>query len=266
MKLSLPLLVSMTLWLGGCGSMTTVDDFRPTSEPMYLGEGQKVAILGRRDAGHYVTDRSFIECLVKRMDNSDFLVMPEAVFVDALFPWFEPRTAPKHLKRLKKIMEQPHVRQKVKEEQISYLVWLDGEVESQGVTGAMHCGIGPTGAGCFGFTSWDKTVTFEAIVWDISTGQKTQQFAARRVTDDETSESIWTPQVRFTDDSRRLLVESHHGRGLHVMSVETGQRLWSFFLLGDGQAVSLSANGTVKSNSPSLFRYRRSGTNTLVAP
>lgn len=106
----------------------------------------------------------------------------------------------------------------------------------------------------------------KAIVWDISTGQKTQQFAARRVTDDETSESIWTPQVRFTDDNRRLLVESHHGRGLHLMSIETGQRLWSFFLLGDGQAVSLRANGTVNSNSPSLIRYRRAGTHTLVAP
>lgn len=153
--------------LGGCGSMTTVDDYRPTSEPIYIGAAEKVAILGRRDAGHYVTDRSFIECLVKRLENSSFLVMPEEQFVDALFPWFEPRTAPKNLTRLRKIMEEPSVKRKIEEEKIGYLVWLDGEVESQGVTGAMHCGVGPTGAGCFGFTSWDKTVMFEAIVWNM---------------------------------------------------------------------------------------------------
>jgi len=155
-----------TACLGGCGSMTTVDDYRPTSEPIPIGAGEKVAILGRRDAGHYVTDRSFIECLVKRMENSSFQVMPEQEFVDALFPWFEPRTAPKHLKRLKRIMQEPSVKAKVEQEQISHLVWLDGEVETQGVQGAMTCGMMPT-AGCFGFTSWDKTVMFEAIVWNM---------------------------------------------------------------------------------------------------
>ena len=46
-------------------------------------------------------------------------------------------------------------------------VWTRLKKESQGVTGAMHCGVGPTGAGCFGFTSWDKTVMFEAIVWNM---------------------------------------------------------------------------------------------------
>lgn len=167
MRLSAFTLLLATTWIGGCGSMTTVDDYRPTAEPIYIGAHEKVAILGRRDAGHYVTDRSFIECLVKRMKNSSFQVMPEQEFVDALFPWFEPRTAPKHLKRLKKIMQEPSVRKKVEQEQIGYLVWLDGEVESHGVTGAMHCGVGPTGAGCFGFTSWDKQVKFEAIVWNM---------------------------------------------------------------------------------------------------
>ena len=153
--------------LAGCGSMTTVDEYRPTTEPMVLEDSEKVAVLGRRDAGHYVTDRSFIECLVKRMEDSSFEVMPEQEFVDALFPWFEPRTAPKHLRRLQRIMQEPSVRAKVEEKKIGYLVWLDGEVETEGVNGAMTCGMMPT-AGCFGFTSWDKTVMFEAIVWDMN--------------------------------------------------------------------------------------------------
>ena len=150
----------------GCASTTTVDDFRPTAEPIDIEAGDRVAILGRQDAGHYVTDRSFIDCLAGRMVDSNFQVMSEPEFVDALYPWFEPRTAPKHLKRLKKIMQDPAVREKVRQENINYLVWLDGEVESHGASGAMSCGFGPA-FGCYGYTSWEKNVTFEAIVWDL---------------------------------------------------------------------------------------------------
>jgi hypothetical protein len=153
--------------MAGCGSTTTVDDYRHTTELIDIEVGEKVAILGRRDAGHYETDRGFIDCLGNKLDNSDFQVMTEKEFVDALYPWFEPRTAPKHLKRLKRIMQEPVVREKVRQEKISYLVWLDGEVESHGATGAMTCGMGPAGAGCFGYTSWDKSAMFEAVVWDL---------------------------------------------------------------------------------------------------
>ncbi len=149
----------------GCGSTTTVDDYRPTTEPIDIGKGERVVILGRRDAGHYATDRSFIDCLGKRLDRSNFQVMSEQEFVDAFYPWFEPRTAPKHLKRLKRIMQEPIIQEMVQQEKIRYLVWLDGEVESHGSSGVMTCGIGF--AGCFGYTSWDKNAMFEAIVWDL---------------------------------------------------------------------------------------------------
>jgi hypothetical protein len=153
--------------LVGCGSTTTVDDHRPTTEPIDIGAGERVALLGRRDAGHYETDRSFIDCLSNRLDHSNFQVMSEQEFVDALYPWFEPRTAPKHLKRLRRIMQEPVIQEKVQQEKIRYLVWLDGEVESHGSSGVMTCGIAPGGAGCFGFTAWDKNAMFEAIVWDL---------------------------------------------------------------------------------------------------
>lgn len=153
--------------LAGCASTTTVDDYRPTAERITIGAHEKVALLGRRDASHHETDGDFIRCLGRHMANSNFQVMPEREFVDALYPWFEPRTAPRHLRRLKAIMQDPKVKEKVQQENIRYLVWLEGEVESQGVDGAMHCGLGPAGAGCFGYTAWDKYATFEAIVWNL---------------------------------------------------------------------------------------------------
>jgi hypothetical protein len=153
--------------LAGCSSTTMIDDYRPTTEPIELESGEKIAILGRRDAGHYETDGGFIECLVKKLDRSDLQVLSEQEFVDAFYPWFEPRTAPKHLKRLKRLMQEPVIQDKVRAEQIRYLVWLDGEVESEDVVGTMTCGMTSAGGGCFGYTSWDKNVMFEAVVWDL---------------------------------------------------------------------------------------------------
>ena len=168
MKYATGLTVLLGTVLAGCASTTTVDEFRPTTERISITANEKVAILGRRDANHHETDSDFIRCLSRRMTNSDFHVMPEREFVDALYPWFEPRTAPRHLRRLKRIMQDPVVQAKVQQENIRYLVWLEGEVESQGVQGAMHCGMGPAGAGCFGYTAWDKSATFEAIVWNLA--------------------------------------------------------------------------------------------------
>lgn len=160
-------LLLAALALGGCASTTTVDEYRPTTEPIDIGREERVAILGRRDAGHYETDRGFMECLAGKMNRANFRVMSEEEFIDALYPWFEPRTAPKHLERLKRLMRDPMIQEKVRAEKIRYLVWLDGEVESHGMSGAMSCGMGPSGAGCFGYTTWDKNAMFEAIVWDL---------------------------------------------------------------------------------------------------
>lgn len=167
MKYRLLLCLLALAGLSGCASTTTVDDYRPTNEPIELGSGEKVAILGRRDAGHYITDRDFIDCLWSKLDRAEFEVMTEEEFVDALYPWFEPRTAPKHLKRLKKIMQDPVIQDKVRREQIRYLVWLDGEIDAQSATGAMTCTMTAAGPGCFGYTTWDKYAMFEATIWDL---------------------------------------------------------------------------------------------------
>lgn len=153
--------------LSACASTTTVDEFRPTTDLMQIGEDEKVVILGRRDAGHYETDRSFIECLGNQIDDAHFEVMGEDDFIDAFYPWFEPRTAPKSLARVQRLMERPFVRERIAQIGVRYLVWLDGEIETGGHAGSMSCALGPAGGGCIGFSSWDKTAFFEAVVWDL---------------------------------------------------------------------------------------------------
>jgi hypothetical protein len=160
-------LILAAFYLGGCTATTTIDEFRPNTSPLEINSGEKLVILGRRDAGHYETDRDFVGCVAKKMRGSNIEILPEDAFIDAVYPWFEPRTAPKGLPRLKRLLEEPVIRAKVNSENVRYLVWLDGTAETQGQMGSMSCTFGPTGGGCFGYTQWEKIVFIEAIIWDL---------------------------------------------------------------------------------------------------
>jgi len=162
------LLLAIAVYLGGCTATTTIDEFRPNTERLEILDGEKLVILGRRDAGHYETDRDFVGCVAKKMRGMNIEILPEEAFIDAIYPWFEPRTAPKGLPRLKRLLEEPAIRAKISEERVRYLVWLDGTAETQGQIGSMSCTVGPTGGGCFGYTQWEKIVFIEAIIWDLT--------------------------------------------------------------------------------------------------
>ena len=168
MKPSNPVLVILTMVvLTGCSATTTIDEYRPSGEVISLSEGEQVVILGRRDAGHYETDREFISCVGNKMKGADISVLPEQEFIDAIYPWFEPRTAPKGLPRLKRLMQDSNIKAEVGKRSVRYLVWLDGSTETLDSGGSMSCAIGPGGGGCFGFAQWDKLSVYEAIVWDL---------------------------------------------------------------------------------------------------
>ena len=170
--------------LGGCSATTTIDEYRPTAEPIQLSAGEQVVVLGRRDAGHYETDREFIDCVGQRMRGSDINVLPEAQFIDAIYPWFEPRTAPKGLPRLKKLMQDPLIKTVINQQSVRYLVWLDGSTETVEKGGSISCAVGPGGGGCFGFAQWDKLSVYEAIVWDL---EELQEMGRLRVDSEGTS-------------------------------------------------------------------------------
>ena len=51
------------VFLASCSATTTIDEYRPTGEAIELNVAEQVVILGRRDAGHYETDREFVRFL-----------------------------------------------------------------------------------------------------------------------------------------------------------------------------------------------------------
>jgi hypothetical protein len=152
--------------MASCTS-TTVDEFRQGETGITSDE--TVVVLGRRQASDYETRSEFIECVGEKMGRGDnaLNIIPEQEFIDAMFPWFEPRTAPLRTQDLAKLMSEDVVADKMGEFGIRYIVWVDGFTETSGRTGSISCTVGPGGAGCFGFGTWEDDSSFDARIWDV---------------------------------------------------------------------------------------------------
>ena len=148
---------------------TTVDEFRQGETGIESDES--IVILGRRQASDYETRSEFVSCVGDRMASgaNSINIVPEQEFVDAMFPWFEPRTAPLRTQDLERLMAEDVVADKMNEYGIRYMVWLDGFTETTDRSGSISCTIGPGGGGCFGFGSWEDDANFDARVWDVGT-------------------------------------------------------------------------------------------------
>lgn len=152
--------------IASCTS-TTVDEFRQGETGIESHES--VVILGRRQASDYETRAEFVDCVGNRISRGDnaINVVPEQEFIDAMFPWFEPRTAPLRTRDLERLMGEDVVAEKMGEFGIRYIVWVDGHTETTDRGGSISCTIGPGGGGCFGFGSWEDDANFDARVWDV---------------------------------------------------------------------------------------------------
>jgi hypothetical protein len=157
----------LVMLLAGC-TTTTVDEFRQGETG--IESHQSIVILGRRQGSTYETREEFVNCVGDRVARGTgaIRVIPEQEFVDSLFPWFEPRTAPLRTSDLQALMEEPLVAGKIEEYGVRYIVWLDGQTETSNRTGSISCAVGPGGGGCFGFGSWEDDSNFDARVWDVS--------------------------------------------------------------------------------------------------
>jgi hypothetical protein len=162
------ILLSLTTSLVAC-TTTEIDEFRQGATN--ISDSEKIVILGRRQNNNYETEGSFVDCVANTVSsgNDGIDVVGEQEFLDAMFPFFEPRTAPMRTSHLKELMQLEVAAQKIEEFGVEYIVWLDGFTERTDGGGSMSCVIGPGGGGCFGFGTWTDDSNFEAEVWDLDT-------------------------------------------------------------------------------------------------
>ena len=155
--------------LGGCLSTTVIDEYRENSASTTLLEGETIVVLGRRNSASYETEFDFVECVGRSLDSAirGIEVIPEPSFLDSMYPYFETSKAPMDVKNLDSLVQIPEVAQKLDDLGVRYFVWIDGFTETTDSTGAISCTVAPSGAGCFGFASWDDEANYEAVIWDF---------------------------------------------------------------------------------------------------
>ena len=172
----LPELTRTTLWLallatlGGCVT-ATVQEVREADTGMLAGES--IVVLGRRSQpASAETELDFISCVAGNMNRgaNQVDVIPEQQFMDATFPWFEPRIAPAQANDLPALLDRPPLAQRLDEMGLKYLVWIEGSTERTDSGGSLSCAVTPAGGGCFGFLSWENDSAYEASVWDVESG------------------------------------------------------------------------------------------------
>lgn len=115
------------------------------------------------------TEPDFIDCVNDNLDDGrdGIKVYPTARFLDELFPWFEPRTMPAGVDSLPELLARPGVAERIANQGVRYLVWVNGSTEETSGGGGMSCAASTVGGGCFGLVWWEDDGSYEASVWDL---------------------------------------------------------------------------------------------------
>ena len=136
-----------------------------------IQKDEAVVILAKPQLEGASAEDEFMHCvadgLAGRGDAVAIATRTDEQFTDALFPWFEPGTAPSRPEAVATLLTRPGVAEKVASSGVRYVVWVDGGTQKTDGGGSIACGAAPGGAGCIGFGWWEKESNYEATIWDL---------------------------------------------------------------------------------------------------
>lgn len=163
------LVVSTAILGGGCmhAQMQESREFATN-----IAHDEAVVLLSKPHVEGTGTEEKFTDCVTEDLERGTgrkrgFKIHDDDQFVDSLFPWFEPSTAPTRPESLAALFEKPGVAKRIAESGVRYIVWLDGDTHKTDGGGSLACGASPGGAGCIGFGWWEKESDYVANIWDL---------------------------------------------------------------------------------------------------
>jgi hypothetical protein len=154
------------LLLSGC-MQARIEESRELATP--IAKGERVVILAKPQIEGAGAEDEFMDCVSENMGDgrNGVPVHDNNEFVDKMFPWFEPSTAPQRPEAMSALLARPGVADQVTSSGVRYVVWLDGSTRKTDGGGSLACGAAPGGAGCIGFGWWQKESAYEATIWDL---------------------------------------------------------------------------------------------------
>lgn len=177
---------AVALFAAGC-MIAKVDETRQVAAAIQADES--IVVLKKPQLEGLGTEEKFLDCLQENLGGElvhpeegqkakagksavPFKIFGEQQFSDALFPWFEPSTAPANAAGLRALLERPGVAERLGQIGVRYVVWLEGNTRKTDSGGSVACAAGPGGAGCFGVGWWEKQSGYVASVWDLQSGSE----------------------------------------------------------------------------------------------
>jgi len=116
------------LFLINATGCTTINvDHVQLQEVTNVNKGDTMVVLGRHQSAEFETEGALVRCLGSKLKRvaGGLNVINQDDFVDSFYPWFESRTAPLHPDKLRLVLEQPLVAQKMDDLRIKWwLFWL----------------------------------------------------------------------------------------------------------------------------------------------
>lgn len=178
--------------LSGC--MTArIEEYREA--PTQIASHEAIVLLAKPHLEGPGTEEKFLNCLERELVGEEFSarvaskqrdgkkfeprsslsdrpfqIYSDDHFVDALYPWLEPSTAPANAQGFSAFLARPGVTERVSEMGVRFIVWVDGVTQKTDGGGSIACAAGPGGAGCLGLGWWEKNSDYEATVWDLRQG------------------------------------------------------------------------------------------------
>jgi hypothetical protein len=157
------------LLLSGCMTAKLEEDRAMSTS---IGDQEAVVLLAKPHVEGITAEDDFMDCVGNKMAKSRGIkVRPNDAFVDSMFPWLEPSTAPQRPEGVTKLLSKDVVAQRVAESGVRYLIWIDGATRQTDSGGSITCTLGPAGGGCIGFGWWEKESDYQAVVWDLDTAK-----------------------------------------------------------------------------------------------
>ena len=167
---AVPVVLVLGASLGGC-MQSRVEESREM--PTHINKGEAVVILAKPQVEGTGAEDGFMDCVSDELrgGKSNIAVRNNDEFVDKMFPWFEPGTAPAKPEAISALLTRPGVSEQVAATGVRYVVWLDGSTQKTDGGGSIACGAAPGAAGCIGFGWWEKESAYEATVWDLKSAK-----------------------------------------------------------------------------------------------
>jgi hypothetical protein len=157
------------LVLTGCMTARLEEDRQLTTS---IAKHEAVVLLAKPHVEGITAEDDFMDCVGDKMSRATGITVRENnEFVDSMFPWLEPSTAPQRPEGVTKLLAKDVVAERVEQSGVRYLIWIDGATRQTDSGGSITCTLGPAGGGCIGFGWWEKESDYQAVVWDLDSAK-----------------------------------------------------------------------------------------------